>query len=66
MELSRGSLAQDGVVEGLVGDQFLELAVFTLKHAQALGLVRAQAAVLFAPAVVGLLGDRELLAGLLH
>jgi len=53
-EVSRGRLSKDCVVERYVGNELL----------QALGLVELETAVLLPPALVGLLGDSDLLASL--
>ena len=60
-EVSRGHLFKNRVVEGLVRPQLLEPRVLPLELLEPLGLVEAQATVLFPPPVVGLLANPQLL-----
>ncbi len=60
-EVSRGDLLQDRQSQGLVGDNPREAQI--VLPLQALGLIPAQPAVLFLPAIAGLLGDAELPTG---
>lgn len=57
-------MREDRDVQGLVGDHALEPVVFLLEVLQATHLLDFHAAVLPAPAVVGLLGDADLSARL--
>ena len=63
-EVSRGRLSKDCVVERYVGNELLQASVLLLELLQALGLVELETAVLLPPALVGLLGDSDLLASL--
>ena len=63
-EVSRGRLSKDCVVERYVGNELLQAGVLLLELLQALGLVELETAVLLPPALVGLLGDSDLLASL--
>lgn len=63
-EVSRGRLPEYCVVEGDVGDEFLQASILFLELLQAFGLVELETAVFFPPALVGLLGDTDLLTGL--
>ena len=63
-EVSRGRLSKDCVVERYVGNELLQASVLLLDLLQALGLVELETAVLLPPALVGLLGDSDLLASL--
>ena len=63
-EFSRGHLLQARVIERLIGHQPLQPGVLLLEGLQSLGLVKAEAAVLFAPPVLRLLADNQLLAEL--
>jgi len=62
LELSRGHLLENRVVECLVGHQTLQPRVLSLEFLEPLSLIEAQPAVLPAPAVVRLLADAKLLA----
>ena len=63
-EVSRGRLSKDCVVERYLGNELLQARALLLELLQALGLVELEAAVLLPPALVGLLGDSDLLASL--
>ena len=65
-EVSLRRLLQDGIVKGYISHQFLESGIFPLKLFQPSGLLYPHAAVLFAPAVLGLLSDAHLPAGLTY
>ena len=54
----------DSLVDGLVGDQFLEPGVLALQILELLGLGRLHAAVILAPTITALLRDARDLAGL--
>ena len=56
-------LLKDVLVEREVGDKFLEAGVLFFEFLEALELVPAHAAILAFPAVVGLLGDVDVLDG---
>ena len=63
-EVSRGRLSKDCVVERYVGNELIQASVLLLELLPALGLVELETAVLLPPALVGLLGDSDLLASL--
>jgi hypothetical protein len=58
--VSRGHLFQDGQIKRLVGNNPLEAQMLLLQSLQPLGLIHAQPAVFFLPALVRVLGDAEL------
>ena len=62
LEVSRGGLPKDVVIQGLLGDQLLQPSIFFLQLTQLLGLLNFQATILLALAIVSLLGDPKLLA----
>ncbi len=61
LEVSRGSLLKDCVIESLICNELFEPSVFALKLTQAFCLVGAEATVFLAPAVVSLRRDFDLL-----
>src|SRR3954466_6851826 len=58
-EVSPGSLLQDQLVEGEVGDRFAQALVLGLQLLHALDLVRLAAAILLTPAVIRDLGHPD-------
>jgi len=63
LEVSRGHLFQDRRIERLIGENPLEAQILLLQPLHPLGLIHAQSAVFILPAIVRLLGDAELPAG---
>ena len=60
LEVSPGGFLEDSVIQGDIGHQLLQPAVLLLQFLKSLCLIHPHAAVLFAPAVIGLLGDTQL------
>ena len=52
---------EDGIIQSKFRDDFLKLRVFLLQFLEPTGLVNPHPAIFFPPAVVGLLGDPNLL-----
>lgn len=64
LEVSLGSVLQNGLLDGQIGHDALEPLVLPLQFLQPPGLVTLQAVILLAPAVVGDIRDAGFFAGL--
>jgi hypothetical protein len=63
LEVSPGSLLQDGVIQRQVGNQLLEAGIFFLELFKFPGLLYPHTAVFLTPSIIGLFGDADLTAG---
>ena len=64
LEVSRGRLPQDVIIQSHISHQLFGPGIFLLQGAQLLGLVHSQATILLAPAVISLFADAKLLSNL--